>query len=80
MAEYIGGAGVSLLLVAFLLNVTGKLAASSRTYQGLNAVGAGVACYASYLIGFVPFVVLEGTWCAVAVWALFRPRGLVKGA
>ncbi|MBM4245222.1 MAG: hypothetical protein FJ148_15640 [Deltaproteobacteria bacterium] len=70
VAEMIGSAGVALLLLAFVLNLLGVLARDSPTYHGLNAVGAGVAGYASYLIGFVPFVVLEGTWCLAAVVAL----------
>ena len=33
---------------------------------------AALAGYASYLIGFVPFVILEGTWAVVAAVALGR--------
>jgi hypothetical protein len=40
----------------------------------MNAVGAAVSCYASYLIGFAPFVVLEAVWCAAAVAAMLRGR------
>ena len=40
----------------------------------MNAVGAGVSCYASYLIGFAPFVVLEAVWCAAALAAMLRGR------
>ena len=68
----IGSVGVTLLLLAFLANLAGRLEARSKLYQGLNAVGAGLAAYASYGIGFMPFVVLEGTWCAVAIVALLR--------
>ncbi len=70
--------GVSLLLVAFTLNLRGLLAASSSLYQGMNAVGAALSCLASAMIGFVPFVVLELVWLAVALAALSgigRPRG-----
>jgi hypothetical protein len=28
----------------------------------LNTTGAGLAGYASYLIDYWPFVILEGTW------------------
>ena len=56
----IGSVGVTLLLLAFLANLAGRLEARSKLYQGLNAVGAGLAAYASYGIGFMPFVVLEG--------------------
>ncbi|NJL29741.1 MAG: hypothetical protein HC897_18560 [Thermoanaerobaculia bacterium] len=71
-AEGVGAFGVSLLLLAFFLNLAGYLSAATRRYRLLNAVGAGLACYASYLIGFWPFVVLEGTWCAFAIVALAR--------
>ena len=68
--ELVGSVGVFLLLVAFFLNLFGRLRHTARTYQAMNAVGAGLSCYASYLIGFVPFVVLEGTWSLVAIVAL----------
>ena len=35
-----------------------------------NLVGAGLACWSSYLIGFLPFVVLEGVWALAAAYAL----------
>ncbi len=72
--DVVGSVGVSLLLGAFFANLVGWLEATSRTYQGVNAVGAGVAAYASWGIGFMPFVVLEGVWCAVALVSLLRPR------
>jgi hypothetical protein len=65
---------VALLLVAFVLNLFGFVSQSSRAYQLLNTAGAAVTCYASILIGFVPFVVLEAIWCAAGVVALVRPR------
>lgn len=71
-AEWIGSVGVALLLLAFVLNLRGALPPRSRIYHGLNAIGAGLACYASYRIGFFPFIVLEGTWSLVAVWDWFR--------
>ena len=73
-AEWIGTVGVGLLLGAFFLNLFGWLKTDSRAYQALNAIGAGVACYASYLIDFLPFVVLEGSWSLVAGSALLRKR------
>jgi len=73
-AQWMGTAGVALLLGGFFLNLTGKLGRQSRIYQGLNAVGGALACWASYLIGFLPFVVLEATWTLVAVAAFFSRR------
>lgn len=74
-AEWLGSLGVGLLLLAFALNLLGRLSRRSRLYTGLNALGAGMACAAAVLIGFYPFVVLEGTWALVAAAALLRPTG-----
>jgi uncharacterized membrane protein len=73
-SEIIGSIGVALLLIAFFMNLFGMLDADSLAYQATNAVGAAVSCYASYLIGFAPFVVLEAIWCAAAVAAMLRGR------
>ncbi len=72
LTEAVGSLGVALLLVAFFLNLRGRLQHDSGIYQLMNAAGAGLACWASYLLGFTPFVVLEGTWSLVAVVALVR--------
>ena len=74
--EWVGSVGVAILLDAFFLNLFGWLRSESRIYQALNALGAGVACYASYLIGFIPFVILEGVWSVVATVAFVRDRQL----
>jgi hypothetical protein len=73
-ASIIGSIGVALLLIAFFMNSFGMLASDSRSYQAINAVGAAISCYASYLIGFAPFVVLEAIWCAAAIAAILRGR------
>ena len=73
-SDAIGSLGVALLLAAFFLNLRGTLNTDALAYRMLNALGAGLACYASWMIGFLPFVVLEGTWCAVAVVALWTGR------
>ncbi|MFN2645685.1 MAG: hypothetical protein ABR570_11880 [Burkholderiales bacterium] len=72
MANFIGAIGVALLLAAFLLNLLKVLRAEGFTYGVLNLVGAALACYSSYLIDFVPFVILEGVWTLAAAFALAR--------
>jgi hypothetical protein len=72
MSEIVASIGVAILLAAFFLNLFRFLPAASRTYALMNLVGAGLSCYASWLIGFAPFIVLEGTWAVVAAAALFR--------
>ena len=74
LADWVGSTGVALLLVAFFLNLTGRLSREARSYAAMNAVGAGLSCWASWLIGFAPFVLLEGTWAIFAAVALWRPR------
>ncbi|MEM9573343.1 MAG: hypothetical protein AAF996_17895 [Pseudomonadota bacterium] len=69
-ADWVGAAGVSLLLLAFALNVFGALDRKSVAYSSINAVGAGLAAYASWLISYLPFLVLESTWCLVSLIAI----------
>ena len=71
-AELVGSVGVFFLLAAFFMNLVGVLGAGSLAYICLNLFGATLACYASYLVDFMPFVVLEGTWAVVAALALGR--------
>ncbi len=73
-ATAIGSLGVGLLLAAFVLNGLGVLEARGRAYLALNACGAGLACWASALLEFLPFVVLEAVWCAAALAGLARRR------
>jgi len=61
------------------LNLRGVLSHADRRYHAMNAVGAGLACFASWRIGYWPFVVLEGAWTLVAVVALLRPRSAGSG-
>ena len=71
-ATVMGAAGVALLLVAFFLNLIKALRSDGWLYLLMNLVGATLSCYSSYLIRFPPFVVLEGTWAAVAALGLAR--------
>jgi len=59
-------------LLAFFLNIFGFMKLNSWNYLLLNFIGAGLSCYASYVINFFPFVILEGTWSAVAGIAMAR--------
>lgn len=72
LSTLIGTTGVVLLLLAFFLNLIKRLPADHTAYLGLNFIGAALACYSSYLIAFMPFVVLEGTWALVAAAGLIR--------
>jgi hypothetical protein len=72
MATAIGFIGVGLLLLAFVLNLAKILKAESVPYLLLNLVGAGLACTSSWMIDFMPFVILEATWTGATLVALIR--------
>ena len=74
LADIFGTTGVALLLLAFFLNLFGIIRKENKGYILLNFAGAALACYASFLISFMPFIILEGTWALVALVALIRPQ------
>ena len=63
-SEIIGSIGVAILLIAFFLSLFKFMPQASRRYALMNMVGAALSCYASWMIHFIPFVVLEepGPW------------------
>ena len=71
-SDLIGSVGVALLLIAYFMSLFKLLRQESKAYGLLNFAGAGLACYASLVIGFIPFVVLEGIWAVVALAGMFR--------
>jgi hypothetical protein len=68
----VGSIGVGLLLLAYFLNLIKRVSQDSRFYATLNVVGAGLACYSSYLISFIPFIILEGVWFVVSAILLIK--------
>jgi len=71
-SEITGSLGVSILLLAFLLNMLKIIKTDSLSYLLLNFIGAGIACFASWLIPYFPFVILEGVWAMVSLVSLLR--------
>jgi hypothetical protein len=70
--DIIGTIGVGLILLAFYLNTTKLLPHESKLYFVMNIIGAALACYASLLINYWPFVILEGTWTLVSIYGLMK--------
>jgi len=71
-SEIMGSLGVAILLLAFLLNMLKIIKTESLSYLLLNFIGAAIACFASWLIPYFPFVILEGVWAAVSLVSLVR--------
>ena len=74
MTDIIGTVGVGLILLAYFANIMGWISGNGKLFFLLNIAGAGLACYASWLINYWPFVVLEGTWLLVSVFGLFKTQ------
>jgi hypothetical protein len=70
--DLIGTIGVGMILLAYFLSTFKLLSSTSTLFFLLNIVGAGLACYASWLIKYWPFVILEGVWCLVSLIGLMR--------
>ena len=71
-SEIMGSLGVFILLLAFLLNMLKIIKTESLPYLLLNFTGAAIACFASWLIPYFPFVILEGVWAVVSLVSLVR--------
>lgn len=71
-ADLVSGAGVILMITAFLLTTIDWMSAESRTYFLLNLVGGGLAAVGAWLVGSVPFLVMEVVWTLVAAVGLIR--------
>jgi hypothetical protein len=70
--DWIGFVGVTVLLVAFFLNLTDKIKKESLIYLFLNFIGAVIACFASVLLDYLPFIILEGCWTLVSAYGLIN--------
>jgi hypothetical protein len=70
--DIIGAAGVGLILLAYFLNTFSLIAKEGKLFFAMNSIGAALACYASLLIHYLPFVVLEGMWTLVSLIGLTR--------
>lgn len=72
LVDALGFTGVSMILLAYFLNLTHRIEPDDLRYILLNLVGAILACLASILMKYMPFVLLEGVWTLVSLRALFQ--------
>ncbi|MEO8406460.1 MAG: hypothetical protein ABI480_17750 [Chitinophagaceae bacterium] len=70
--DIIGSSGVGLILLAYFANIFSLIPQNGKLFYAANIVGSTLACYASFLISYWPFVIMEG------VWALGSLAGLIK--
>jgi len=65
--DIVGTIGVGLILLAYFFNTFSLIPKEGKLFFSMNIIGAGLACYASFLINYVPFIILEGVWCIVSI-------------
>jgi hypothetical protein len=70
--DIIGTIGVGLILFAYFLNTAKLIQQDGKLFYTMNIIGAALACYASLLINYWPFVILEGTWTLVSIYGLMK--------
>lgn len=70
--DIIGTIGVGLILIAYFSNTFSVITKDGKLFFVLNIIGAAMACYASWLINYWPFVILEATWTIVSVAGLIK--------
>lgn len=72
LTDWIGATGVTILLLAYFLNIMNKISQHHLLYIVLNFAGAAIACYASVRLHYWPFIILEGAWTLVSLVALIK--------
>lgn len=70
--DIIGTIGVGLILIAYFLNIFSLIKKDGKLYFAMNIVGASLACYASLLINYMPFIILEATWAIVSLFGMIN--------
>jgi hypothetical protein len=70
--DIIGTIGVGIILIAYFLNNFSFIKPNGDLYFILNIIGASIACYASILINYIPFVILEGSWAFISVISFLK--------
>ncbi|HDZ14250.1 hypothetical protein LCGC14_1121840 [marine sediment metagenome] len=70
--DWIGFVGVFQILLAYMLNIAGRLNSNDLAFIVLNLVGSSMACVASILMEYLPFILLEGVWAIASLLSLIR--------
>ena len=70
--DVVGAVGVGIILAAYFLNTFLFITKDGKLFFGMNIVGAALACYASVLIYYLPFIILEAVWCLVSIAGVCR--------
>jgi hypothetical protein len=67
-----GWVGTGMVLLAYALNVLGKISAQSLTYGLLNLIGSFGVVYIAYRYGNYQSAVINAMWIVIALIGLAR--------
>ena len=70
--DILGAIGVGIILLAYFLSVFSWIKKEGILFYLMNIIGASIACITSYLINYIPFVILEGSWVIVSIVGLLK--------
>jgi hypothetical protein len=73
--QVVSVAGAVLVLGAYLGLQRGWLGASTRMYNTLNFVGAGLLCWIAVVDQRAGFIMLEGAWALLSVPGMLKSNG-----
>jgi hypothetical protein len=68
LTTIIGTVGLSLILIAFILNSFKLLSTDTQLYNLLNVVGGGLLIYYAAKLGSIPFLILESVWTIFSIY------------
>jgi len=77
VTDWLGFIGVFQILLAYFLNVLNKINTNHLLFILLNLIGAFMACLASILLNYFPFILLEGIWTLVSLYSLLKHYKLI---
>jgi hypothetical protein len=72
LSDIFGIGGVGLILAAYFLSVNKVVSQDSASYSWINLSGALLAFVSCYMIGSVPFTVLQAIWAVISIHSLWK--------
>ena len=78
LVDWLGALGVFQILLAFVLNLAKKVTTTDWSFLILNTIGASMACSASILLEYLPFIILEGVWALTSLISVVQKIRLKK--
>lgn len=66
--------GATIILVAFALNVSRKVTATSKSYLWLNIIGSAILILYAISLNSIPFIVLNAVWVGFAAYEFLKQQ------